>query len=81
MAATPACLPCSPRTFALSDSMSNVPANPAQSWPERYSAFVEEIITDTMKGRIASKEQVYRRLNDALEGGVGEIFSGDFFFS
>ncbi len=59
---------------STSNAQSDAQPNPAESWPERYSAFVEEIITGTMKGRIASKEQVYRLLSEALEGGVGEIF-------
>jgi len=58
----------------LSESISSSPSDAAESWPERYRAFVEDIITGTLKGRIASKEQVYRLLSDELKGGVGEIF-------
>ncbi len=59
----------------MSESISNAPSpSEGESWPKRYSDFVEEIIVGTMKGRIASKEQVYRLLSEALVGGVGEIF-------
>ncbi|NJN30394.1 MAG: hypothetical protein HC824_08145 [Synechococcales cyanobacterium RM1_1_8] len=44
------------------------------SWSDRYLAFIDEIITGTMKGKIASKEQVYRLLSEALAQGMGEIF-------
>lgn len=46
----------------------------SQSWPERYAAFVETVITQTLKGQISSKEQVFRMLTQALEPGTGEIF-------
>lgn len=46
------------------------------SLSDRYSAFIEKIVTDTLKGKIGSKEYVYRQLVAQLESerGTGEIF-------
>ncbi|MDB9518910.1 tetratricopeptide repeat protein [Roseofilum reptotaenium CS-1145] len=46
------------------------------SLSDRYSAFIEKIVTDTLKGKIVSKEYVYRQLvaQLGLARGTGEIF-------
>lgn len=46
------------------------------SLSDRYSAFIQQIVTDTLKGKIGSKEYVYRQLVIQLESerGTGEIF-------
>lgn len=54
---------------ALSNSNSNPPSR-----SEQYSAFIEQIVTGTLKGQISSKEQVYQQLHRALQQGVGELF-------
>ncbi|MEB3280024.1 MAG: tetratricopeptide repeat protein [Lyngbya sp.] len=41
---------------------------------DRYITFIEDIITSILKGKIASKELIYRRLVDELQPGTGEIF-------
>ncbi|MDY7024005.1 MAG: tetratricopeptide repeat protein, partial [Cyanobacteriota bacterium] len=41
---------------------------------DRYITFIEDIITSILKGKIASKEIIYRRLVDELTPGTGEIF-------
>ncbi|MBF2035864.1 MAG: tetratricopeptide repeat protein [Leptolyngbyaceae cyanobacterium T60_A2020_046] len=41
---------------------------------DRYLTFIDQIIADTLQGKIRSKEQVYRRLTQELEAGTGEIF-------
>jgi tetratricopeptide (TPR) repeat protein len=41
---------------------------------DRYIIFIDEMITSVLKGKIASKELIYRRLVEALEPGTGEIF-------
>ena len=44
------------------------------NYQDKYITFIEEIITNVLKGKIASKEMIYRRLVEALEPGTGEIF-------
>ena len=46
------------------------------SLSDRYSTFIEQIVTDTLKGKIGSKEYVYTQLTKqlGLEPGTGEIF-------
>ncbi len=41
---------------------------------DRYIIFIDEIIASVLKGKIASKEIIYRRLVDELKPGTGEIF-------
>lgn len=41
---------------------------------ERYITFIDEMIASVLKGKIASKELMYRRLVDELQPGTGEIF-------
>ncbi|MGB3534525.1 MAG: tetratricopeptide repeat protein [Microcoleaceae cyanobacterium] len=41
---------------------------------DRYIIFIDEIITLVLKGKIASKQIIYRRLVDELKPGTGEIF-------
>ncbi|NET59956.1 MAG: tetratricopeptide repeat protein [Symploca sp. SIO2E6] len=52
---------------------------PAQDFPSvslstRYSAFIAQIIADTLKGKIRSKEYVYKQLVEQLEPRTGEVF-------
>ncbi|HEY9643703.1 MAG TPA: hypothetical protein V6C57_24655, partial [Coleofasciculaceae cyanobacterium] len=44
------------------------------SLSDRYSTFINQIITDTLKGRIRSKDYVYDRLVEQLQPRTGEIF-------
>ncbi|MEM9542768.1 MAG: tetratricopeptide repeat protein [Cyanobacteria bacterium P01_E01_bin.42] len=46
------------------------------SLSDRYSAFIQQIVTDTLKGKIGSKEYVYNQVVRQLESepGTGEIF-------
>ncbi|MGB3401266.1 MAG: tetratricopeptide repeat protein [Microcoleaceae cyanobacterium] len=44
------------------------------NYQDKYITFIDEIITNVLKGKIASKEIIYRRLVEALEPGTGEIF-------
>ncbi|NER48107.1 MAG: tetratricopeptide repeat protein [Symploca sp. SIO1A3] len=44
------------------------------SLSDRYSNFINQIITDTLKGKIRSKEYVYKQLVEQLEPRTGEIF-------
>ncbi|NEP09024.1 MAG: tetratricopeptide repeat protein [Symploca sp. SIO2C1] len=44
------------------------------SLSDRYSAFINQIIVDTLKGKIRSKEYVYKQLVEQLEPRTGEIF-------
>lgn len=48
----------------------------ALSLSERYSTFIQQIVTDTLKGKIGSKEYVYTQLVMQLESepSTGEIF-------
>lgn len=48
-------------------------ANPP-SLSDRYSTFIDQIITDTLKGRIRSKNYVYDCLVEELQPRTGEIF-------
>lgn len=41
---------------------------------DRYIAFVEQILASILKGQVASKALIYRRLVDELQPGTGEIF-------
>ena len=41
---------------------------------DRYIIFIDEIIASVLKGKIASKQIIYRRLVDELQPGTGEIF-------
>lgn len=41
---------------------------------DRYITFIENIITSVLKGKIASKELIYRQLVEQLQPGTGEIF-------
>lgn len=44
------------------------------SLSDRYSTFIDQIITDTLKGEIRSKDYVYNRLVEQLQPRTGEIF-------
>ena len=44
------------------------------SLSDRYTAFIDKIIDDTLKGKVRSKEYVYNQLVKALKLGAGEIF-------
>jgi tetratricopeptide (TPR) repeat protein len=44
------------------------------SWRDRYLTLIEQIVTDTLQGKIRSKNQVARRLSENLSAGTGEIF-------
>lgn len=44
------------------------------NYQDKYITFIDEIIANVLKGKIASKEIIFRRLVDALEPGTGEIF-------
>ncbi len=37
-------------------------------------ALIDQLVADTLKGKIQSKQQVYRRLQQGLEPGSGELF-------
>ncbi|MEB3288612.1 MAG: tetratricopeptide repeat protein [Leptolyngbya sp.] len=39
-----------------------------------YQPLIDQLVTDTLKGKIQSKQQVYRRLQQELEPGCGELF-------
>ncbi|QQE65075.1 hypothetical protein GFS31_17600 [Leptolyngbya sp. BL0902] len=39
-----------------------------------YQMLIDQLVTDTLKGKIQSKQQVYRRLQQGLEPGSGELF-------
>ncbi|MEL7511826.1 MAG: hypothetical protein AAGM27_06720 [Cyanobacteria bacterium J06554_3] len=41
---------------------------------ERYLALIDEIVAQTLKGNVRSKEQVRSQLEDSVETGTGEIF-------
>ncbi len=41
---------------------------------DRYIGLIDDIVQMTLKGKVRSKEQVYRRLTDEIESGTGEIF-------
>ncbi|NJQ98350.1 MAG: hypothetical protein HC784_13670 [Hydrococcus sp. CSU_1_8] len=49
-------------------------ASDSISWRDRYLTLIEQIVTDTLQGKIRSKNQVARRLSDNLSAGTGEIF-------
>jgi hypothetical protein len=51
----------------------NIPSEPV-SLRDRYNAFIDQIIAQTLKGEIRSKEQVYQYLVEQLESGTGELF-------
>ena len=44
------------------------------SLPDRYSALIDKIVETTLKGKIRSKEQVYRTIVREVARGTGEIF-------
>jgi tetratricopeptide (TPR) repeat protein len=46
----------------------------SKSLGEKYAAFIEQIIADTLKGKISSKDYVYEQLVVQLRAGAGEIF-------
>ncbi|MEO0409840.1 MAG: hypothetical protein AAF289_21065, partial [Cyanobacteria bacterium P01_A01_bin.135] len=48
--------------------------SPEPSLSDRYSAFIDKIIDDTLKGKVRSKEYVYNQLAKTLKLGAGEIF-------
>lgn len=39
-----------------------------------YQTLIDHLVADTLKGKIQSKQQVYRRLQQGLEPGSGELF-------
>lgn len=41
---------------------------------DRHFELIDRIITDTLKGKIRSKAQVYRMLKEGIEPGMGEMF-------
>ncbi|MGD1897445.1 MAG: tetratricopeptide repeat protein [Phormidesmis sp.] len=45
-----------------------------RSLAERYLALIDEIVQQTLKGKVRSKEQVRSQLEAAVETGTGEIF-------
>ncbi len=45
-----------------------------QSLTERYLALIDEIVQQTLKGNVRSKEQVRSQLESSVEAGTGEIF-------
>ncbi|MCU0536992.1 MAG: tetratricopeptide repeat protein [Hydrococcus sp. Prado102] len=49
-------------------------ASDSTSWRDRYLTLIEQIVTDTLQGKIRSKNQVSRRLSENLSAGTGEIF-------
>ena len=49
----------------------NIPSEPV-SLRDRYNAFIDQIIAQTLKGEIRSKEQVYQYLVEQLESGAIE---------
>lgn len=62
----------SPQSDQETASMSQKTNPPSLS--DRYSTFIDQIITDTLKGRIRSKNYVYDRLVEQLQPRTGEIF-------
>ena len=44
------------------------------SMSDRYLALIDKIVDTTLKGKIRSKEQVYRMLVRDVTAGTGEIF-------
>lgn len=44
------------------------------SLPDRYNTLIEKIVEKTLKGKIRSKEQVYRSIVQEVAQGTGEIF-------
>ena len=44
------------------------------SLPDRYNTLIEKIVEKTLKGKIRSKEQVYRSIVKEVAQGTGEIF-------
>jgi tetratricopeptide (TPR) repeat protein len=41
---------------------------------EQYLAWIDQVITDTLKGQVRSKEQLVQRLSRVIAPGTGEIF-------
>jgi tetratricopeptide (TPR) repeat protein len=41
---------------------------------EQYLAWIDQVVTDTLKGQIRSKEQLVQRLSRVIEPGTGEVF-------
>jgi len=54
--------------------MPSAPDSAPLSLTTRYSAFINQIVADTLKGKIRSKEYVYKQLVEQLEPRTGEIF-------
>ncbi|MEM6452683.1 MAG: tetratricopeptide repeat protein [Cyanobacteria bacterium P01_D01_bin.105] len=46
----------------------------SESLTERYLALIDDIVAQTLKGNVRSKEQVRSQLEAAVETGTGEIF-------
>jgi len=46
----------------------------SNSLADQYLALIDEIVTQTLKGNVRSKEQVRSQLEEAVESGTGEIF-------
>ncbi|MBF2022351.1 MAG: tetratricopeptide repeat protein [Hydrococcus sp. C42_A2020_068] len=44
------------------------------SWRDRYLVLIEQIVTNTLQGKVRSKNQVYRTLTENISPGTGEIF-------
>ncbi|NJM65869.1 MAG: tetratricopeptide repeat protein [Acaryochloris sp. RU_4_1] len=41
---------------------------------DRYLELIDQIVTDTLKGNIRSKEQIYHTLSEKIDAGTGELF-------
>lgn len=41
---------------------------------DRYLALIDDLVTRTLKGQIASKEQIFSQLKDSIDLGTGELF-------
>ncbi|NJN37714.1 MAG: hypothetical protein HC790_01710 [Acaryochloridaceae cyanobacterium CSU_3_4] len=41
---------------------------------DRYLELIAQIVTDTLKGNIRSKEQIYHTLSEKIDAGTGELF-------
>lgn len=59
---------------SFADGLSSPNDAQGETPQQRYGNFIEQIITNTLKGQIRSKEQVYQLLVNQLQPGTGEIF-------
>lgn len=58
----------------LSSPVSNLPMSESLPLRDRYLALIDEIVSNTLKGKISSVDQIYQMLLNGISLDTGEVF-------